>query len=357
MNKIKYWWSNARPISLPQSLLPAVLAVSCALIPGKDILTWDFLSNQTYFGGNHLSGQFVWWLALIAVVGVVFAHLGMNLVDDYFDWKEKCHEKRAQVISQGFRTMTLKYPYLTSGTSTVRDLLKAIAVFLFIALVCGACIFYFRGIAILGITLVAALLGVSYSGWPFRFSFHGYGELIIGLMFGFLLMIGVQYSACGVLDYKILVLGIAVGLLVTNIVYSHSVLDIKADQEMGKNTFAKLMGPAKNQKLASLVFTFLPFLLVVMSVIMGICHYAYLSVLLCLPIGIYLFKSLSLHIDGKELGQVKIRWWMGPMSYYEKSKKIGLDWFLLRWLLARNLVSFFALILIVINLILYIIVC
>ena len=82
-------------------------------------------------------------------------------------------------------------------------------------------------------------MGISYSGKPLRLGYYGYGELLIGLMFGPLLMIGVQYAACGVLDGRIVLVGIAVGLLVTNILYSHSVLDAQADAQMEKLTLAR----------------------------------------------------------------------------------------------------------------------
>ena len=43
--------------------------------------------------------------------------------------------------------------------------------------------------------------------------------------------------------------------------------------------------------------------------------------------------------------------WMGPMGDFEKYRIAGVDWFLLRWLVARNIVQFFCLIIIVVNLI------
>ncbi|MDE5731803.1 MAG: hypothetical protein K2H95_02020, partial [Bacteroidales bacterium] len=59
---------------------------------------------------------------------------------------------------------------------------------------------------------------------------------------GPLMMTGIYYAVTGTLDWKILWLSAAVGLLVTNIVYSHSVLDSVPDRKMGKKTMAHLMG-------------------------------------------------------------------------------------------------------------------
>ena len=199
MSKIGFWIKNARHISLPQSLLPGFLAIGMSL---------DY-------------GSFSWGLSLVALCGVACAHLGMNLLDDYYDYRQGSGEKRVKLAAGGVRARVAKYPYLTSGQATVGDLVVAISLFLLLAAVAGSVVIYFRGVVPFYITVVGAILGISYSGKPLRLGYYGYGELLIGLMFGPLLMIGVQYAACGVLDGRIVLVGIAVGLLVTNILYSH----------------------------------------------------------------------------------------------------------------------------------------
>ena len=67
MNKFRFWFNNARPISLPQSLLPALTAV--ALTVGQ--------------------GTFSVAAALASIIGVVFLHLGLNLMDDWYDYKAR----------------------------------------------------------------------------------------------------------------------------------------------------------------------------------------------------------------------------------------------------------------------------
>ena len=66
MNKIKFWYKNARPKSLPQSLLPAMTAIALS------------------YGGD----EFSWIAAVASLVGVAMLHLAMNLLDDWFDYKE-----------------------------------------------------------------------------------------------------------------------------------------------------------------------------------------------------------------------------------------------------------------------------
>ena len=158
------------------------------------------------------------------------------------------------------------------------------------------------------------------------------------------------YAITGDLNWKITWLSIAVGLLVTNIVYSHSVLDSIPDAKMGKKTMAHLMKTAKGQIALSAFFNVMPYIMVITGVVLGQLHIAYLAVLLILPMSIWLVRSLNDFVNGREV-TLEIKKWMGPMGDFEAYKKAGVDWFLLRWLLARNIVTRFCLILIIVNLI------
>ena len=332
MNKIGFWINNARHIALPQSILPALLAFAMA--------------------GTH--PDFSWWLGLVALFGIICAHLGMNLADDYFDYKVKSGENRNEMAAEGMRARIAKYPYLTSGQATVKQLAGTIVIFLLIASICGAVILYFRGINILYLALIAGFLGISYSGWPFRLCYHGYGELVIGLMFGPLLMIGMQYAAAGVFDATIVLVSVPVGLLVTNIVYSHSIMDAIPDEKVGKMTFARLLAKPKWMIFFSGIFNLVPFVIIAVGVALGLLHWAYLSIFILLPMAIYLVNSLNQFVHHKTV-DIQLKPWMGPMGEFDKYREVGIDWFMLRWLIARNLVTFFCLILAVVNLILILI--
>lgn len=110
-SKLSFWLDNARPISLPQSLLPALTAVAL----------------------SYGAAQSSWIAALASIVGVVFLHFALNLLDDWFDYKVGSAEARVKVANEGFRGRMVKYPYLTSGQATHNELLKAIAGFLNVA--------------------------------------------------------------------------------------------------------------------------------------------------------------------------------------------------------------------------------
>lgn len=328
MNKIKFWYNNARPISLPQSLLPALTAVAL----------------------SYGAGSFNWAAAIASVIGVIFLHLSLNLFDDWFDYHNGSAEARQKVANEGFRGRMVKYPYLTSGEATTRQLLVAALVFMALAAAMGAAVIAVRGWEIAWWIVVAAIIGISYSGGPLKLAYHGFGELVIFVMFGPLLMTGVYCAITGSVDWKIVTLSSAVGLLVTNIVYTHSVLDSVPDRKMGKKTMAHLMGGKRGEIFLSALINTLPYIIVVAAVVMKMLHPAYIAVLLVMPVSLWIVKSLNDFVNNKEVS-LEPKKWMGPMGEWEKYKAAGVDWFLLRWLTARNVTMNFCLIIIIVNII------
>src|SRR5574344_1021432 len=149
---VLFWLNNARYNAFPQSVLPAVLAVWIA---------------RSVAGFSLLCG-------ILAILGIAFANLAMNLFDDYFDYQKKGAQIRDHLAAAGFRARIAKCDYLTSGKTTVKSLLIAISVFLLLALACGTYILILRGLPILYITLITGILGVCYSGKPLRFSYRGF---------------------------------------------------------------------------------------------------------------------------------------------------------------------------------------
>ena len=342
MKKIREWLANGRVGALVQSVMPAVLAVAMAVgQPGFNVL-----------------------MALLAVVGVECAHLAMNLADDWFDFRVDMMGDRDRVIRKGFRAMTAKYEYLSSGKQNLKTTAQAIAQFCTVAVVCGCIIFSYRwkvgGFSgadgawwIVAIVAAAGFLGAFYSAPPLKLAYRGLGELVTGVIFGPLLMMGVYYASCGRIDPGIVWVSIPVGLLVLNILFTHSFIDMPGDAESNKMTFARLLGSMPfarqlgSQKVclaASYLFNLLPFAMTVGAVCLGYLHPVYLISLVVLPRALWLCRSLTDFTRGKIDVPEKPAPWLGAMTKdWEAVRKAGIDWFLMRWFTARNLLSGFCL--------------
>ena len=52
--------------------------------------------------------EFSWIAALASVIGVALVHLGLNLLDDWFDYKVGSAEARQKVANEGLRVRMIK---------------------------------------------------------------------------------------------------------------------------------------------------------------------------------------------------------------------------------------------------------
>lgn len=315
---------------MSQSLLPAVLAVVLA------VGTPDFSVA----------------CSLLALVGVAAAHLAFNLTDDYFDYLADMYSDRERVIRKGFRAMTEKYPYFLDGSATLKSARAAILAFLACAVVCAAVVFCLRGMdwCMASVILITAFLGTFYSAPPLKLAYRGLGELVIGIIFGPLLMTGVYCAAAGGFNVSVLWVSVPVGLLVLNILFTHSYIDKAADAESGKMTLARLLSYDWLNLAAAYAFNLLPFALVVAAVCLGRLSAAYLAVLVALPRSLWLCRSLWQFSKGRTAVPDSPPRWLGPMKPWGPVREKGIDWFLMRWLCARNIVSAFCLVLAVVRL-------
>lgn len=315
INFVKCWLQNARYHALVQSFLPAVAAVCIA---------------ATY---NNFNIKY----ALIAVIGVLTAHLSVNLLDDYFDFKLGCVEKRNQ---QEGAVRFGKCKPIVDGMTTVSEYFTAASVFGLIAVVAGAYLFVHRGLPVLILAIIAGVLGFFYSAPPFKLSYKGLGELVVGLMFGPLLMNGVFYCATGTVSVQLLLISLAIGALVINILYVHSIMDMSADNACDKKTLATIL-PNNFLRLTALVFfAIYPYWIVAIGVLRYGMPKLLPAVILTLPHTIVLIKFMVEYLNNSPKKH-EPRFWMGKMECWDKMKELGIDWFMIRWLLARNITGFF----------------
>lgn len=335
MKLIKRWLYNARSFSVPQNLMPSILAVVLAI----------GVSDFNVF------------LGLLAVLGVCMVHLGGNLLDDYFDYKDELLSYREELRSEGEKAFTDKYPYLKDGSTTPKQLLFAIGVFFAIALLCGFIIWWQRDFdwSLVVIAGVAAFLCYFYSAPPLKLGFHGLGELVIGICFGPCLFCGVYESACGGLyspqtgfAWHIIALGCAIGLFVTNILYTHSFLERHVDDVSHKKTLAVILKTNFAGLTAFAMFLFIPFILVLICVFNGYIHWAYSFVCLMLPQSFWLMWAMIMHSKNVEVQTDKPHAWLGPMDNWDKVEKEN-RYYLLRWYAMRNINTGFCFILAVVK--------
>lgn len=327
MNRLKFWYQNARPVSLPHCIIPSVTAIVLA----------------------SSSADFSWWISLVAFLGIICTHLGINLADDYFDYKIgdghiRCNINTDSIITEAYKGLPNKCTYLKSGETTLKQFYIVISILLSLAFIAAIVVSYFRGWEILIIGLLGLFFGILYSGFPFYLGYNGVGEIITGIVFGPLLMFGMYFSACKNINGKIIWISLAVGILIINILYTHSVMNIDTDKKTGKMTLARLL--EKRKIVFSGLFTFTPFVIIIAGTVVHALHPVYLSTLILLPLAVYLNYSLTRFVHKMPTSDTP-RFWMGPMGNFAKYKTTGIERILIRWFIARNMAILFCIVIII----------
>ena len=315
---IGFWWRVSRAFSLGQTVFAAAVAVCVAL---------NYPNFNIFY-------------AFLAVIGVICAHLSVNLLDDYFDFVTGDVENRNN-IHEGSRSD--KCAAIQAGETTPGGVFICALVLGVTALLCGWLIFLQRGLPILVLAVVGAVLGFFYSAPPLKLSFHGLGEIIVGLMFGPLLMNGIFFSATGTISLQLLLLSVAIGSLVINILYVHSIMDVELDKKCGKYTLAGILPNKYFAFFAFLFFALYPYWVVSVGVYRFGMPIMATAVFLTLGLTGVLIKFMWETTVGSTKRHTP-RFWMGPMENWKKIDEQGVGWFYIRWLLARNITMFFCLI-------------
>ena len=238
-----------------------------------------------------------------------------------------------------------------------RRLISAACMLAF-ALACGVGIFLFRlhdsGFSgpqgcwwIVAIAALAGFLGIFYSAPPFKFAYRGLGEPVIGFIFGPLLMLGCHYAAAGRISQEVVWISVVVGLLVLNILYTHSFIEIAGDEESGKMTLARLLPTDGLRLAAAWAINMLPYVIIVAGAVLGCLEPAYLAVLFVLPRSLWLCGSLREFAKGNTGVPDMPPLILGAMKGWERYREMGIDWFMMRWLTSRNITGAFCLIIII----------
>ena len=123
-------------------------------------------------------------------------------------------------------------------------------------------------------------------------------------------------------------------------------MDYAADQKAGKRTLAWLVHGENNKYLAVIAINFLPYLLVILSVILKLLPPWFLLALLALPWSISLVRSMFA-FKKDPFAAVQKKWWYGRFSNWDQICTYKLDWFMLRWLLAQKIDTIFSLLCII----------
>ena len=172
---------------------------------------------------------------VLAITGIVLAHLANNLMNDLFDT-----QVGADTASYP-RALYAPHPTL-SGLVTRRAMLTATLLVNLLDLIILVVLAAALGWPVVAFALGGFLLSVAYTAPPLRLKKHGLGELDVLVVWGPLMVCGTYYAAVGEVTWRILLASIPYGLLCTAVLMGKHIDKASYDAELGIGTLPVLLG-------------------------------------------------------------------------------------------------------------------
>ena len=211
MSKVsfKYWIKAARPKTLLVSIAPVVMSVAFASI---------------YLKIN-------WLPAAICLIFAVMSQVLSNFTNDYADGIKGADDQRL-----GPQRM------VASGLISPQKMLRGIIVWGILTFMLGCTLLYWGGWILLPFGIVILLSAFAYSAGPFPLSRHALGDVAVVLFYGIAPVILAFFIQTGFVNWQILVVGIAIGLVANNLLIVNNYRDAEQDEANGKKTTVTVFG-------------------------------------------------------------------------------------------------------------------
>ena len=207
---MKVWILAARPKTLPTAVSPILIGIALAF----------------------REGTFEKAPAALCLLFAVLAQIGANLANDYFD-----HAKGADTEDRIGPTRAV-----AAGLVDPPLMKQAFCAVFLLAFVVGCGLIYYGGLWLLAVGIASIVSGISYTGGPFPFGYHGLGDLFVFLFFGIIAVSVTFYTQAGYFSLISLLPAAAAGALVTNILVVNNFRDMDSDRRAGKSTLAVRFG-------------------------------------------------------------------------------------------------------------------
>lgn len=227
----------------------------------------------------HHSSEFHWGLFSLTLGGGILLHTGTNVINDYFDYRSGTDSMNVDYV----RPFTGGSRLIQKGLLTPKEVLLE-SVFAYVgAAAIGCVLMIYRGYPILVLGTVGLLCGYFYTGTPLVLAARGLGELVIGLNFGVLMVLGSYYVQTGRFSLEAFLAAIPVALLIMLVVFINEFQDMKSDGQAGRRTLVVRLGKKKSSRVY-LSIVLLCYLLILVLVSLRLISPFALITLLTVPV-------------------------------------------------------------------------
>ncbi|MFA7206636.1 MAG: prenyltransferase [Saccharofermentanales bacterium] len=211
------------------------------------------LAISVLIGGARITGWDVLWiLAAYAALGLI--ETGKNAINEYTDYisgvDTGVDEEHRTPFSGGKKT-------ITSGLLNLRQVLWITVLSFMGAGAIGIVLVIFKEVWILPVGIAGILFSLLYSVPPVRLCYRGWGELLVGITFGPLVLSGAYVMMTGRIDVLPVLISVPLGLVIANILIINEYPDLEADKAGGKRNLVVRLGKRSASKVYGIIFIFI----------------------------------------------------------------------------------------------------
>jgi len=268
---VKKWFIALRAPFFTASLVPVLVGASLAY-------------NQT--------GKFYFSRFILTLLGVVCLHAGTNLANDYYDHRTKDDDINLNPtpFSGGSRV-------IQNELIPAKSILFASLLFFALGSIVGLYLNKITpGNLVLLLGIIGVLSGFLYTAAPVMFGYRGWGELVVGLNFGVLVVLGSYYVQTHSLSWRAFWASLPISFLIAAILYINQFQDYEPDKAVNKRHWVVRLGK-KNAVYGYYILIFGTYLSIALSVVFRtITPFALLS-FLTIPLTVGAVRILKNNYD------------------------------------------------------------
>jgi len=185
-------------------------------------------------------------LLILTALGLVLAHAGSNLVNDFWDFHRGADSADSPRVSYG------PHP-LTDESARWRSFLGVTLAILAVAAAIGIYLTVVTGPLLLAFALSGAFVLMLYSGGPLPLKYFGLGEIAVFIVWGPLMIGGTYYVMAESLPGWVVLASVPYALGVTTVLFGKHLDKLAFDTERGIRTLPMLLGEARARRLTEVL--------------------------------------------------------------------------------------------------------
>ena len=216
-NSARAWLLASRPKTLAAAATPVLLG--CALAQA--------------------TGGFEWIPALLCLSFALLMQIDANLINDLFDYT-KGSDRQDRLGPERA---------CAQGWITTAAMKRGILLTTLVACALGSGLLFYGGPELIAVGAVCVLFAFLYTAGPYPLAYHGWGDLLVILFFGFVPVGCTYYVMCHGWTPEVAIASLSCGLAIDTLLMVNNYRDREQDARSGKRTLVVRLGERAGQRL------------------------------------------------------------------------------------------------------------